>query len=246
MTIWSACGGIENCIEMRVTPWRVVESQSVLTSRNLVDSIEEYEVLEDMLESSKPKTDKRTHYLLFTPFRYPPLKHGSRFGRKFEPSLWCGSLDLNTAFAEVAYYRLQFFQHTKAVLGFIHVPLTSFQAMVHTTRGIDLSLEPFNKYKEQIASSSSYEHSQVVGTDMRSSGVQAFIYLSARSLESGKNIGLFSPDVFRKKDGDYVFNLQTWHCTASKDSVDFVGQDKKALGFRLDNFMSISDSVAAF
>jgi len=42
-------------------------------------------------------------YLLFPPFRYPPLKWGSRFGTEYQRGLFYGSQLLATALAEVAY-----------------------------------------------------------------------------------------------------------------------------------------------
>ncbi|MDI7027707.1 RES family NAD+ phosphorylase, partial [Pseudomonas aeruginosa] len=64
--------------------------------------------LEELLESSKPPVPadaEPLHYLLKTPFRYPPLRWGSRFGRRHEPSLFYAALKLETAMAESAYYR---------------------------------------------------------------------------------------------------------------------------------------------
>ena len=49
-----------------------------------------------------------SHYLLATPFRYPPLPYGSRFGSRFEPSLFYGARSASTALAESAYYRFVF------------------------------------------------------------------------------------------------------------------------------------------
>ncbi|MCC3263614.1 RES family NAD+ phosphorylase, partial [Paenibacillus polymyxa] len=65
-------------------------------------------LLEELIETSKPQLPPSTetlHYLLKTPFRYPPLRWGSRFGRRHEPSLFYAALRLETAMAEAAYYR---------------------------------------------------------------------------------------------------------------------------------------------
>ncbi len=236
MTLWSECHGINHLVEIDEFSWRVVESQSVLTSRNLVDTVEEYNILEDMLELSKPSVDKTKDYLIFTPFRYPPLKYGSRFGRSFESSLWYGSLDIETALSEVAYYRLLFLHHTEVDLGFINVPLTAFQALIKTKIGVDLCADPFGKYKDQLSSKNSYKYTQAIGTDMRETGVEAFVYCSARSLKEGKNIAAFSLKVFHRKNNHYTFNFQAWQCIASKKTVDLVGQDLKKISFTLDDF----------
>ena len=100
---------------------RVVESQEQIASNQLVDSLEEQIQLEELLEQSKPNlknTDNRLSYLLSTPFRYPPLIHGSRFGSRFEPSLFYASKQLVTAFSETAFYLFYFWQ------GMLHTPPT--------------------------------------------------------------------------------------------------------------------------
>jgi hypothetical protein len=58
------------------SPWRVVETQQDSSTRRLVDSAAEHELLEALLDESKPPVPdgcRGLHYLLFTPFRYPPL-----------------------------------------------------------------------------------------------------------------------------------------------------------------------------
>src|ERR1700722_16404559 len=116
MNIWERCNGLSYITPLQCNPWRVVEAQHISSTRKLVDTAAEHEVLENLLEESKPAIDKNTDYLIFTPFRYPPLKYGSRFGSRLEPSLWYGSLDIATALAEVAYYRLLFLNDTAATL----------------------------------------------------------------------------------------------------------------------------------
>src|SRR5207245_1032206 len=96
-----------------------VEAQHQVSTRKLVDTLEEQALLEELIDRAKPpdSTRGRLHYLLSTPFRYPPLRHGSRFATRQERSLWYGSETRRTAFAEVAYYRLVFLEGTRADLG---------------------------------------------------------------------------------------------------------------------------------
>ena len=68
---------------------RLVESQEQVAASTLVDDLGEQALLEDLLDNAKPPRRPGTeglHYLLATPFRYPPLRHGSRFGNRFEPA----------------------------------------------------------------------------------------------------------------------------------------------------------------
>ena len=133
MSIWTECNGINCRQSFDWEPLRMVEAQHISSSRDLVESWEEHELLETLLEKSKPQIATNKHYLVFTPFRYPPLAYGSRFGNTLEPSIWYGSLNLETVLAEVAFYRLKFFDDTSANLEYIEIPMTLFKAYIKTT-----------------------------------------------------------------------------------------------------------------
>lgn len=62
---------------------RLVESQEQIATHRLVATLARQAQLEALLERTKPPLRPGTdglHYLLATPFRYPPLPNGSRFG----------------------------------------------------------------------------------------------------------------------------------------------------------------------
>ena len=221
MNIWELCEGKQFTKEISVEPWRVVEAQHILSSRDLVDSREEHDLLEDLIEESKPPIEREKNYLIYTPFRYPPLKYGSRFGRLFEPSLWYGSLELETAFTEVAYYRLKFFADTSADLGSIEICMMAFTAFLECKNGVDLTEIPFNKYTEEIANKNIYEQTQLLGTSMRADNIEAFLYFSARTHKKSKNIAAFIPSVFNLKKNQYINRQQNWKCFANKKLIEF-------------------------
>ena len=230
-SIWTRSAGDSELRALDLAPWRVVEVQHQVSTRKLVDSDDEQALLEEMIERVKPPnlSGSRLHYLLFTPFRYPPLAHGSRFGGRRERGIWYGSMDHRTAFAEVAYYRLLFLEGTRAALGTLTAPLTAFSARIRTLRGIDLVAPPFNSQRRAIASPVSYVQSQALGASMRAAGVEAFQYPSARDLEGGVSVGVFVPSVFRNSKPK---SFETWHCSASRERVEF----KQADYFRRESF----------
>jgi RES domain len=222
MSLWKTIEGELNVEALQLKPWRVVEAQHLVSTRSLVDSVEEHEILESLIESSKPPIDNNNHnYLIFTPFRYPPLAHGSRFGTIHEPSLWYGSLELETAFAEVSYYLQKFRHDTLADLGELSLVHTAFKTNVITEYAIRLEKPPFQKYREYISSKDNYEYSQALGRKMREASVTAFTFYSARTLKDSLNVGIFSSDVFVAEKNHYIFNQQTWLCFASEDKVEF-------------------------
>ncbi len=223
-SIWTRCAGDSELRALHLSPWRVVEAQHQVSTRKLVDSAEEQELLEQLIDGVKPPvaTKSGLHYLLFTPFRYPPLKRGSRFGSRRERGIWYGSMERRTAFAEIAYYRLVFHEGTRADLGTVETPVTAFTARVRTSRGIDLIASPFDSYRSAIQSPTSYASSQALGTAMRVAGVEAFKYASARDLDQGINVGVFVPAAFGKAKPQ---SFETWHCAASRNRVDITQAD---------------------
>jgi hypothetical protein len=179
-----------------------------------------------MLETVKPPLPAdpafaRLHFLLYTAFRHPPLRHGSRFGARTERGIWYGSLTLPAVFAEVAYYRLLFLEGSAADLGTVTVELSSFRAAVETRKGVDLTKAPFARYESRISSRTSYTTSQRLGRDMRGAGVEAFVYRSARDLEGGRNVGLFVP-VFSRRTPSALSN---WLCVATRERVEVKKKD---------------------
>jgi len=225
-SIWTRCAGSSRVRRLAFDVWRVVESQFITSTRKLVDSDAEQELLESLLEAVKPPVPPdpavaRLHFLLYTPFRHPPLRRGSRFGTRTERGVWYGSLKLSTAFAEVAYYRLLFLEGTAAKLGTVSVELSAFRASIRARAGVDLTRPPFASYESEISSKTSYAASQALGREMRAHGIEAFLYVSARAPGRDKNVGLFAPVFARRTPAA----LSTWICTATRRRVEVSKKD---------------------
>lgn len=225
MSIWIESEAIKSVTSLNLEPWRMVEAQHVSSARDLVDSREEHELLEQLLDNAKPKIANNTHYLIFTPFRYPPLNYGSRFGSIYEQSLWYGSINLLTALAEVAFYRLKFFADTSADLQYIEIPMTAFKAYIQTEKGIDLTASHFEKYQDKLSNKTCYTDSQILGAEMRDANIEAFVFRSARDKTFGKNVAAFTPDIFKMKDNQYITDMQNWRCIANQNLIEFTRDD---------------------
>jgi hypothetical protein len=220
-SIWTRCA--ERFEPQRVSgpAWRAVESQHVTSTRKLVDSNDEQQVLEALIDTAKPPwpAGRRfvgLHYLLATPFRHPPLRYGSRFGTRRERGIFYCAEAQATVFAEKAYYVLLFLEGTEADLEPLTRPLTVFQVRVSTKKGADLTRAPFDAHVARVSSPSSYRDSQPLGAAMREARVAACRFTSARDPEGGANLGLFEPVFSTKKP----INAEQWICTATRDRVE--------------------------
>ena len=223
-SIWTQCAGVSELRELSLVATRSVEAQHHISTRKLVDSDAEQALLEELIDGAKPRDPARgrLHYLLSTPFRYPPLRYGSRFGARHERGIWYGAETLRTGFAEVAYYRLVFLAGTHAQLEPLAVSLTTFNAGIRTTRGVDLTQPPFSAHIDVLASRTSYAATQALGADMRAAGVEAFRYVSARDTERGVCVAVMRPDAFARRRPS---NLRMWHCIATRQRVEIAARD---------------------
>lgn len=223
-TIWTQCEGKSRLAPLSATAYRIVEDQSKNSTRKLVDSDPEQARLEELIEGVKPRLPQEPgfenlHYLLATPFRYSPLRPGSRFRRRNEAGVWYGADSMAAALAEKAYYRLRFLMETDAELS-SEVVLTSFHIGLQSTRAVDLTQDPFAAFTERISNPLSYAESQPLGTDMRRDHVIFSRYRSARDPQKGTNVAVFSALAFSSKTvSDH--SRENWYCFATRDYVEF-------------------------
>ena len=223
-SIWTRCGGRSSLRRLAGRAWRVVESQHLFATRKLVDSDEEQAILEELIEDVKPPADAPPglHYLLFTPFRYPPLGHGSRFGTRRQRGIWYGSRTRATAFAEKAYYLLLFLEGTEAALSPLEVDVSIFQAAFDTPRGADLTQGAFARYRAVLSSPVGYAESQALGSEARADGAEALAYVSARDPEGGVNVALLVPAALSSRRPSVP---ESWRCVVTRDGVEVTKED---------------------
>ncbi|WP_367607648.1 RES family NAD+ phosphorylase [Legionella sp. W05-934-2] len=237
--IWEAVKGEQFITPMMATIHRVVEDQEKAATLSLVKNIDEQGVLEDLLEQTKPKKPKGyddLDYLLITPFRYPPLKYGSRFGSSLEPSLFYGSLNVSTALAETAYYRFVFMAGMQEPYAdTILTRFSSYKVGIKTAHGIFLNKPPFEPYHHIITSPKYYADTQELGNSMRHAKLEAFQFVSARDPKKGLNIALFSPKAFQSKK---PISIEHWICNITNQDIGFISNDTQArINFSRDIFL---------
>jgi len=222
---WEDCLAAAQPQILSGTLQRLVESQEQVATHRLVSSLERQSLLEEMLEATKPPRRKGTehlHYLLATPFRYPPLKYGSRFGTRSEPSLFYGSLTTHTVLAEAAYYRFVFWYGMAVPPGKkLDTQHTLFEAHYKTAQGLRLQDPPFKEYAEHLSHPADYPATQRLGSLMRASGIEAFEFISARDPDNGINVALFTPKALASQA---PLSQEQWLCELTADHVRFFTQ----------------------
>ncbi|WP_371194936.1 RES family NAD+ phosphorylase [Glaciecola sp. SC05] len=183
--------------------WRIVETQEIAATRAVTASAQAQSRLEELLDQTKPMVPLDCvglDYRLFTPFRYPPLDYGSRFGSAIERGIFYGSTSLETAFAEASVY-LWLFQAGMADLGPLkqmHAQRTAFQFALLTEQGAMLTELVTKDELKTLCAADSWQASQQKGTQFREQGLAYLIYPSAR-FEQGNNVAVFKPSAFASR-----------------------------------------------
>lgn len=237
--IWAACSDRVVPVALQGEIFRLVESQEQVATNSLVGTLAEQALLEDLIEASKPQLPGPAialHYLLATPFRYPPLPWGSRFSTRFEPSLFYGARAADTVLAESAYYRFVFWSGMAAPPP---APLdtrhTLFSASIGTTHGLQLQHAPFAEHAAALLDRRYYGVTQALGTAMRTAGIEAFEYRSARDPQQGLNVALFTPAALGASKPDI---LAEWLCQTTAGRVSYYSRSAGVLReFPLDTFL---------
>jgi hypothetical protein len=218
---------------------RFVETQEVAATMKLVDDLDEQYLLEQMLDDVKPHYRPNTehmHYLLKTPFRYPPLKYGSRFGTRLIPSFFYASENEHTVLAEVAYYRFIFLQHMQERYEKpIHSQHMMFSLRVNTRQCADLTLDKFNSLKSALVNVDNYQFCQNVGQYLQQEqGISVIRFHSARA-KDGVNIAIAAPKAITSKKPE---SCQNWLCLTHLDKVSFTQASQgQPTTFHISDFM---------
>jgi len=226
--IWNRCAGVNHTNKISGTLYRLVESQEQVATMGYVDTLDEQALLEEMLEQAKPvylEGMQDYHYLLTTPFRYPPLQWGSRFGRVNEPSLFYAGCSPSVTLAESAYYRFIFLYSMEGVTeeGKIRSEHSMFSVDYQTDIGVKLGSSPFNQYRTELTDPQDYSHSQQLGSDMRGAGIEAFEYESARDPNNDTCVALYNTSPFCQHSPK---NITQWLCETSLNEVSFKQLDE--------------------
>ena len=192
----------------------------------LVDSLAEQELLETVLEESKPQMPRGTeklHFLLATPFRYR-APTGSRFRKAFDPGVWYGAEELRTALAEKSYQRLRFLLDSPGTPDLKATAHTAIRASIRG-RGLDLSAAPFVRDRAIWMHRTSYDATQALGALARQARIEVIRYESVRDPQPGRCGAVLTPAAFRRTT---PLAQQTWFIASSRSHVRCVKDEDGA------------------
>jgi RES domain len=201
--------------------WRAVESQAKVSTMRLTETLAEQQLLEDILERSKPPIPPECeglHFLLATPFRYRP-PYGSRFRRPdAREGVFYAAEAVETAIAETSFYKFLFFvvEAPGAKLPARAVEHTAFSVRCATALALTLCAPPLDQDALLWRDPVDYAPCQGLADQARQAGIEVIRYASVRDPRGGTNCALLSPATFAAPEPK-VF--QTWHIQPSGISV---------------------------
>ena len=204
---------------LSMNAFRMVETQHIAATMRLIDTSEEQDVLELMLEQSKPPLPPQAvgvHYLLAAPFRYLP-ETGSRFRAPRMPGVWYGADDAYCACAEIAYWRQRFLLDSA---GLAKDCITSEHSMYEASvsgPAINLLGEPWSQAQALWKHPNDYSETQRLGEAVRSKGDVSWIrYGSVRAPEH-ICAAVYDPGALTMITPERQW--EQWHCYATRDKV---------------------------
>jgi hypothetical protein len=188
----------------------MIEGQYRSSTLRLVDTFAEHDVMEAMLEASKPPVPpdcQHLDYQFWSPFRYGCYPKDSRFRRRGRtPGVWYGSEAALTAICEMIWGTLRFFRASQGTpLPRRPVEYTAVCAYIAAPLALDLTCPD---WADQGAwGGEDYGDCLTLADDLRSAGGEAVRYASARAPDGAANVAVLTCAAFAKPR---PVALQTW------------------------------------
>jgi hypothetical protein len=186
------------------TCWRVIEAQHRVSTLKITDTVVEQELLESLIEASKPALPKECehlHYLLSTPFRHgAPYPSGSRFRRAgLTPGVFYASHHVETAIAEAVFWRLLFYADSPDTPWPANAgEYTAFACAYSTGRAIDLTRPPYEARRASWMHPTKLDDCQALADEARAANIDTIRYSSVRDPQHRINVALLRCRAFAR------------------------------------------------
>ncbi|WEN42045.1 hypothetical protein CKCBHOJB_01630 [Thauera sp. GDN1] len=197
----------------------MVEAQHVASTMKIVDDAAEQDVLEQLLESSKPPRPSGVptlDYLLASPFRYDPRRGGSRFRGATDPGVFYGAQGVRTACAELGYWRWKFLHDAVDLERIEPVAHTAFRVRLAAVVA-DLREPPFAIDLDAWKHPTDYGATQAFARVAREARIGGIVYPSVRDPEPAWCIAVLDAAAFASPRPDP--GKQTWWLAVLQDGV---------------------------
>ena len=215
--------------------WRVVEAQHYVSNRKLVDNRAEQELLEFLIEETKPAIPEECSHLdllLATPFRYGAIyPKGSRFRRAGRTlGVFYASEELGAAIAEMAFFRLLFFAESPTTPWPANpADYACFMAAVASPRSLDLTKPPLVRDRATWTDPIDYGPCRVLADAARAADAEIIRYESVRDPKRRANVAVLKCAAFAKPQ---PIDLRAWRirlsatgaqafCEATQEWIEF-------------------------
>lgn len=219
--------------------WRLVEAQHRVSTLKLVDSLAEQDLLESILDQTKPPVPpecSHLDYLLSTPFRYRPYPQGSRFRRAgITPGVWYGAERPETAAAEMVFYRFLFYAESPGTpFPDDAAEYTAFSADLAAPAALDLTTGALAGDAARWRHLTDYEACQSLAENAREIGAEVIRYASVRDPAQGANVAVLTCRTFRSAA---PVERQTWRIRINRTGAQAVREHPRlGIEFPPDSF----------
>jgi hypothetical protein len=222
LPIWTPAALSSEARRLEGTGWRLVEAQHRVSTLKLTDTLAEQQLLEDLIEDTKPPVPpecRHLDFLLATPFRYGAVyPQGSRFRRAGRtPGVFHAAEAPATAVAEIAFYRLLFFAESpQTPWPADAAEYTAFSVAISTQAMLDLTAAPLSRDHAAWTALSDYSACQALADAARTADCDVIRYQSVRDPEKGANLAILSCRAFARPD---PVERQTWRIRVGEHGV---------------------------
>lgn len=202
--------------------WRLVEAQHRVSTLKLTDTLAEQQLLEELIETTKPPVPlecRHLDFLLATPFRYGAVyPHGSRFRRAGRtPGVFYAAQSPTTAVAEIAFYRLLFFAESpQTPWPDDAAEYSAFSVAIATETLLDLTAVPLSQDSAAWTSLTDYAACQALADAARTAACDVIRYQSVRDPAGGANLAILSCRAFARAE---PVERQTWRIRVGNHGV---------------------------
>ncbi len=240
--IWTPAALASEHRTLRGRAWRFVEAQHRVSTLKLVDELAEQELLEQIIEESKPLIPPECQgldYLLSTPFRYRAFyPSGSRFRRAgMTPGLFYAAEREETAAAEIVFYRFLFHAESPDTPWPADAAeYSAFAVELATGSALDLTRPDLNRDEAHWCHPADYAPCQLLAENAREAGSEIIRYRSVRDPAQGANLAVLTCRAFAAPE---PVERHTWRIRISRKGAQAIREfPARGLEFKVSDFLS--------